>query len=508
VTIKKNNRGRLTQEEERALTEAISTSEICRVRRPSRRSLLSAASSARERPSTPTAEAMNPTELNVPMESASSSGEEPSTPTAEAKNATELDILIESTRSLGKIREGPKVVPTTMPWSYGEIRRTLAIRLASEVPAFLQLGGKIVQNGVESLPTVIIVIPHNFIGTTKREEVLQLTHNILRPWGLPVEVLHGSVGHSDGKEPRNPDYHQHVSCGASIGPRSPLIPNGGEWAGSFGGYLRNKMNGEVYGLTCAHNLCRYPADLGRPEDELLELLPIGTAMEQPALSDHRLLMKGLDDAIIEFDERRKAMKERMEEVSEVDERKLAANLKSKMQCVRERNFQDARDKSFAVSTRFSELMVEGDTLYDYALLSIVAQERKNTCNQMPAVGAPVVLTGDPGLKCEDGEEVHMVGRTTGSSKGKIKGILIDGKVERLKDPFQCRWVYGEGRAFSEVGDSGSWVRAGGVAIGYIFGGGYTDEIKLESSWLCGIDETLKRIKARWGIDLEVWNPEE
>jgi len=107
-------------------------------------------------------------------------------------------------------------------------------------------------------------------------------------------------------------------------------------------------------------------------------------------------MKGWDDAIIEFDERRKAMKERMEEVSEVDERKLAANLKRKMQCVREPNFQDARDKSFAVSTRFSELMVEGDTLYDYALLSIVAQERKNTCNQMPAVGAPVVLTGDPG----------------------------------------------------------------------------------------------------------------
>jgi len=65
----------------------------------------------------------------------------------------------------------------------------------------------------------------------------------------------------------------------------------------------------------------------------------------------------------------------------------------------------------------------------------------------------------------------MVGRTTGSSKGKIKGILIDGKVERLKDPFQCRWVYGEGRAFSKVGDSGSCVRAGGVAIGYIFGGG-------------------------------------
>jgi hypothetical protein len=169
LTIKKNNCGRLTQEEERALTEAISTSEICRVRLPSRRSLLSAASSARERPSTPTAEAMNPTELNVPMESASSSGEEPSTPTAEAKNATELDILIESPRSLGKIREGPKVVPTTMPWNYGEIRRTLAIRLASEVPAFLQLGGKIVQNGVESPPTVIIVIPHNFIGTTKRE---------------------------------------------------------------------------------------------------------------------------------------------------------------------------------------------------------------------------------------------------------------------------------------------------------------------------------------------------
>lgn len=66
---------------------------------------------------------------------------------------------------------------------------------------------------------------------------------------------------------------------------------------------------------------------------------------------------------------------------------------------------------------------------------------------MPAVGAPVDLTGDPGPKCEYGKEVHMVGRTTtGSSTGKIKGILIDGKVERLKDQFQCMWVYGEGKS--------------------------------------------------------------
>ena len=54
-----------------------------------------------------------------------------------------------------------------------------------------------------------------------------------------------------------------------------------------------------------------------------------------------------------------------------------------------------------------------------------------------------------------------------------------------------------------------WVRAGGAVIGYIFGaGGYAGEIKLELSWLCGLDETLKGIKARGDTDLEVRNPEE
>ena len=228
-------------------------------------------------------------------------------------------------------------------------------------------------------------------------------------------------------------------------------------------------------------------------------------MEQPAPPDHRFHMKAWDDMIAGLDKRMKAMEER---IGGVDEGKLAANLNKKMQYVSNRNSQDALDRSFAVSTRFAELTIEGGILYDHALLKIVAPGRQNSCNQMRTRGPTVDLTGHPGLECEVDEEVHMVGRTTGLSKGKIKDVLIDVKLERLKDPFQCRWIYGEGRPFSDVGDSGSWVRVGNVVIGYIFGGGYTDEIELESSWLCGVDEALKRIKARWGIDLEVWDPGE
>ncbi|KAF8241614.1 hypothetical protein K440DRAFT_641778 [Wilcoxina mikolae CBS 423.85] len=81
-------------------------------------------------------------------------------------------------------------------------------------------------------------------------------------------VVVGRVGLQSSSSPRNPYHHEVVECGLSIG----LAGEG--WSGSFGGYLLDESSGDIFGVTCAHNMCRYDWDTeGITADQLVELLP-------------------------------------------------------------------------------------------------------------------------------------------------------------------------------------------------------------------------------------------
>jgi hypothetical protein len=100
--------------------------------------------------------------------------------------------------------------------------------------------------------------------------------------------------------------------------------------------------------------------------------------------------------------------------------------------------------------------------------------------------------------------VQTVGRTSGPSKGTFRGYLGDGKVERISLPFRCLYTYGTGQSMSELGDSGSLVRCQSMAVGYIFGGGTTEEVPLCSTWVSDLNMVRERIKEKWEKDLIVY----
>lgn len=166
-----------------------------------------------------------------------------------------------------------------MPWSYWEIRRHIPCFQSSGFPT---TRGKIVQNGVDPPPTVIVVIPHNLVGTTKQKKYYNSPttfsgHGVFQ---LRSHMDKSALAMGKCRETLV-TYQQHVSCGGSIGPGSPT----GEWVGSLGGCLRNKMNGDVYGITCSRGLRRYPADLRRPVEKLFELLPWEQQWSNPHYSN-------------------------------------------------------------------------------------------------------------------------------------------------------------------------------------------------------------------------------
>jgi hypothetical protein len=101
-------------------------------------------------------------------------------------------------------------------------------------------------------------------------------------------------------------------------------------------------------------------------------------------------------------------------------------------------------------------------------------------------------------------KINTVGRTTGQSEGIFRGYLADGKVERLQEPFQCKYACGHHRPFSGTGDSGAWVREGSAAVGYIFGGGETDDMRLCTSWIADLRAVCARVEERWGKKLVLY----
>jgi hypothetical protein len=154
---------------------------------------------------------------------------------------------------------------------------------------------------------------------------------------------------------------------------------------------------------------------------------------------------------------------------------------------------------FAVGTEYAELCVDEGTLFDYILLRITEPGRQGTNIMEAGVGA--VNLRHPGAEKSAYVErtINMIGQTAGQSGGSFRGYLGDAKVERHQEPFQCRYAHGLYQPFSGVGESGAWIREESAAVGFVFGVGETDEVRLCTSWVAD----LRAVCARWGKKLVV-----
>lgn len=72
-------------------------------------------------------------------------------------------------------------------------------------------------------------------------------------------------------------------------------------------------------------------------------------------------------------------------------------------------------------------------------------------------------------------------------------------MERFPGKYRYLYASGlDGRPMSVTGHSGAWVRAEERVIGYIFGGGFAEKVRLESSWILDLNEVCSRVRSKWG----------
>jgi len=225
-------------------------------------------------------------------------------------------------------------------------------------------------------------------------------------------------------------------------------------------------------------------------------------IHQPSTLDKLRHLQSIDEVI-------SALQESYDKVSaQADPRDPPSHKITEAQSELKRFQEDKTDLAlsndeFAVRTEFCELAIVANTLFDYALLRITNSDRQGV-NAIDGFG---IIHPYPELDLDDGAPISMVGRSTGASRGKLLGYLGDGKVERIAEPFRCMFASGGLGAqvsFSEAGDSGSWVRKGAYAIGYVFGGGVADGVPLAASWIADLNVVCLRFHERWGKKLTVY----
>jgi hypothetical protein len=163
--------------------------------------------------------------------------------------ASEIDPGV---RTLGHV-EMTRILPQPPSMEYNAVRKDVASYLAIMVPKFMMFEANIEERDKQSQRCMVIIIPQSL--SEDKDLIVDVetrVHDILSTNVLQLNILGGRVGlQTNSAFARNPHRYEVVECGASIGPA------GKEWSGSFGGYLMDESTGDIYGLTCAHNLCRF-----------------------------------------------------------------------------------------------------------------------------------------------------------------------------------------------------------------------------------------------------------
>jgi hypothetical protein len=234
------------------------------------------------------------------------------------------------------------------------------------VSTFMMFEAIIEQRDKQSQRCMVIIIPQSLSEDKDlMVDVETRVHDILSTNVLQLNILGGRVGlQTNSAFARNPHRYEVVECGASIGPA------GKEWSGSFGGYLMDESTGDIYGLTCAHNLCRFDCnDNGISKEQLVELLPPGTRILQPSPYDKQHLVRSHDDAIKATQDRLAKVLARMDRDDPPPYRVL--ELQQSLQQLQDQKVEMTNSNDeFAISTGYAELFIDEGTLYDYVLLKI------------------------------------------------------------------------------------------------------------------------------------------
>ncbi|RPA82292.1 hypothetical protein BJ508DRAFT_375782 [Ascobolus immersus RN42] len=285
-------------------------------------------------------------------------------------------------------------------------------------------------------------------------------------------------------------YMYSVWPGASIGVK------GRPSNGTLGLYLKEKREGgAIFGITSAlwiAGLLRDDSDSEGPGNEVVPRVPKDVVLEQPSEDDAKKY-----ELIPSY-------------------RRFGIS-------------NDGLDREFATTTEFSEYGVVDGTYHDYALLKVNRDRfggnffsAKDSELPEPPTGRLVdVLASDEPLKRITLPEG---GTSSGRAKGTLSSFPALVKLESMNQPLQLTFAYQYGRKATRSRDDAT-IGAGGVigSVAVSFGGerehreqaaamivGGVREIdasysNLRLCFLVDLQEVLERIKARWGLDLQIYD---
>lgn len=339
---------------------------------------------------------------------------------------------------------------------------------------------------------VIVVLPARYEeNTVLVNEITSMLKDLFAESVLVPMLLFDFVGfYCRETDPRNPYFQPTVECGASIG------AEGKDLSGSFGGYLQDKLTGEIFGISCCHTFCANEPEMAdATPEQLIKLIPEGTEILQPSPSDRQYRLSELKKIIPGH-----------------CDGEIIRSLREEQAAL------ENGDHRFARLTSINELCVDKGILWDYMILSITNTDRRGKNLMQPLSNGPFwpehLDYRPPSAYLEppktDLETLHdalldTVGRTSGGSSTWFNGFWADVKLPRLSEPFRCR--YAQSWLVETVpGDSGSLVRYNSEAIGLRFGGAlcqaYFSQIRM--TWIADLVAICERIKEKWGKDLVVY----
>ncbi|KAI5777809.1 hypothetical protein EDC01DRAFT_677159 [Geopyxis carbonaria] len=347
--------------------------------------------------------------------------------------------------------QGNMFIPVQLSSDYEAVQEEVTAVLAANVTSFFSFEAIRISNNLGER-CYVILLPMCY-KETRPSQLVRTLAGIVERGSLHLLMIYGSVGQGYIGQfyAKNIDRYLSVKNGASIG-----LP-GRYWTGS-----------------CAHHLCahewRNPGLLS--DEKLVELVADGQEIIQPSTADEARL-----HSFEEFIARRFNSYRSLEKKKYVDE---------------------PTDSTFGVTTGLSELCVDQGTLWDYALIEIT-QQRRQGLNTIDST----FLT-QPSMDYDEPIQEHfrMVGRTTGSMGGTFRGYRGDAKVERIKTPFRCLYAWGEEK-MCDPGDAGAWFCLGSKAVGYMLGGGTSEDIPIGIMLVADLEKVCWRILDKYGIELIV-----
>ena len=285
-----------------------------------------------------------------------------------------------------------------------------------------------------------------------------IIHAII-PEGILLEIIECNISRTSLDDFRY--YQRPLTNGYSIG-ESGNTRSGG----TFGGLLKDKNTGIIYGISCGHALKTLHGQVVQPSD-----------------SDHQQRLDDINNSLSE---------------NPNDQDYLIL----KLQC-------EGNDRTIGTVVRreLTEVPFSNELpmVHEYwALIEIAVEGENKNYHRRAGVPGPIKRISNVDTEHDPLIKVTKHGMATYITTGKLNGIK---SIVRFDDTtpgvFASEYaVIGEGgNSFAEAGDSGSWVvTESGELIGMVLGGGVRQGYVTIISCM---NFLLRRIQQRTGIELEL-----